>query len=136
MPKSDLQSVDEYIASQSEAARSVLSRLRQIIRSAVPEAEEVISYKMPAYKLHGRPILFFAIWRDHYSLYPGDGGTVESLKKELVQYEVSKGTIRFPLAKPIPEKLIVRIAKLRAKAIAQRETTKAVPKKRARKAAK
>ena len=70
MAKTDFKSVDEYIASQPEAAQGVLQRVRSTIRKALPEAEEVISYQIPAYKLHGGPVLYFAGWKQHYSLYP------------------------------------------------------------------
>ncbi len=131
MVKTDFKSVDEYIASQPEAAQSVLERVRSTIRKAVPGAEEMISYKMPTYKLHGRPVLYFAGWKQHYSLYPATGHIVAALKDDLAPYEVRKGTIRFPLSEPVPVKLVERIAKLRAKEVAEREKAKAAaPKKR------
>lgn len=70
MAKTDFKSVDEYIASQPEAVQGILGRVRSTICKAVPGAEEVISYKIPAYKLHSRPVLYFAGWKRHYSLYP------------------------------------------------------------------
>lgn len=120
MAKTAFKSVDDYIASQPEATRSILRRVRSTIRKAVPGAEEVISYKIPAYKLHGGPVLFFAGWKQHYSLYPATGGVVAAFKDELAPYKVSKGTIRFPLSQPVPVKLIGRIAKVRAKEVADR----------------
>ena len=121
MVKTDFKSVDEYIASQSEAVQAVLRRVRSAIRKAVPAAEEVISYQIPAYKLHRSPVLYFAGWRRHYSLYPATGRVAAAFKDDLAPYEVSKGTIRFPLSEPVPVKLIERIAKFRAKEIAGRE---------------
>ena len=132
MAKTDFRSVDEYIGSQPEASRSVLERVRGIIRKAVPGAEEVISYQIPAYKLHAGPMLFFAGWKQHYSLYPVTEQLLEAFKDELAPYEVNKGTIRFPLAQPIPVKLIERIAKFRAKEDAERAEVKAVAKKQPR----
>ena len=76
------------------------------IRKALPEAEEVISYQMPAYKLGSGRILYFAGWKRHYSLYPAGAGLVEAFQDELARYEVSKSTIRFPLSEPVPVKLI------------------------------
>src|SRR5271166_4224319 len=70
MAKTDFKSVDEYLASQSEFVQGVLECVRNSIRRAVPAVEEVISYKIPTYKLQGRPVLHFAGWRKHYSLYP------------------------------------------------------------------
>lgn len=131
MAKTDFKSMDEYIASQPEAAQGVLKGVRSTIRKAIPGAEEVISYKIPTYKLHGGPVLYFAGWRQHYSLYPATDQVVAALKDDLTPYKVSKGTIRFPLSERVPVKLIERIAKFRAKEVAEREKTKAAaPKKR------
>jgi len=68
MAKTDFKSVDEYIGSQPEAVQSVLKRVRSTIRKAVPGAEEMISYKIPTYKLNRRPVIYFAAWKQHYSL--------------------------------------------------------------------
>ena len=125
MAKTDFKSVDEYIASQPEAVQDVLKRVRATIRKALPQAEEVISYKIPAYKIGGRVVIFFAGWKQHYSLYPAIGKLVAAFKSDLAPYEVSKGTIRFPLSKPVPVKLIARIAKFRAKEVAERQKAKA-----------
>lgn len=131
MAKTDFTSVDEYIAAQPKTVRGVLGRVRGAIREAVAGAEEVISYKIPAYKLHTGPVLYFAAWKRHYSLYPATGRVVAAFKDELAPYEVTKGTIRFPLSQPVPVKLIGRIAKLRAKEVAEREKARAgAPKKR------
>ncbi len=131
MAKTDFKSVDEYIASQPEAVQDVLKRVRSTIRKAVPGAEEMISYKIPTYKLHGDPVLYFAGWRKHYSLYPANDHVVAAFKDDLAPYEVNKGTIRFPLSEPVPIKLIGRIAKFRAKEVAEREKSKAAaPEKR------
>jgi uncharacterized protein YdhG (YjbR/CyaY superfamily) len=131
MAKTDVKSVDEYVASQPEAVQGVLKRLRSTIRKAMPGAEEVISYKIPTYKLSGRPVLSFAGWRQHYSLYGSTDHVVAAFKDDLAPYEVDKGTIRFPLSEPVPVKLIEGIAKFRVKDVAEREKAKAVaPKKR------
>jgi uncharacterized protein YdhG (YjbR/CyaY superfamily) len=95
--------------------------VRSAIRKAVPGAEEVISYKIPTYKLHGGAVLFFAGWRQHYSLYPATSHLVAAFKDDLAPYAVNKGTIRFPLSEPVPVKLIERIAKLRAQEVVARE---------------
>jgi uncharacterized protein YdhG (YjbR/CyaY superfamily) len=119
-------SVDEYIAAQPKAARALLTRVRNVIRKAVPGAEESISYKIPAYKLDGRVLIYFAAWKEHWSLYPSTKRVVAAFKDELTPYELSKGTIRFPLSEPVPAKLIAAIAKLRATEVmelaAQRRT--------------
>jgi uncharacterized protein YdhG (YjbR/CyaY superfamily) len=121
MAKTNFKSVDEYIAAQPAAVRGVLERVRSAIRKAVPEAEEVISYQIPAYKLNGSRLLFFAGWKEHYSLYPATGGVIAAFEDELAPYEISKGTIRFPLSRPVPVRLIARIAKFRAQEAAKRE---------------
>jgi uncharacterized protein YdhG (YjbR/CyaY superfamily) len=125
MAKTDFRSVDEYIASQPEATQAVLKRVRSIIRKALPGAEEVISYQIPAYKLPGGAVVYFAGWKQHYSLYPASGPLVKAFKADLAPYEVSKGTIRFPLGEKVPAKLIERIAKFRAKEVAEGAEAKA-----------
>ncbi len=131
MAKTDFKSVDEYISTHPKGMQAILKRVRSTIRKAVPGAEEVISYQIPAYKLPGGPVLYFAGWKQHFSLYPATGHLVAAFKDDLAPYEVSKGTIRFPLSPPIPVKLIERIAKFRAKEAATRARSKpAGPKKR------
>ena len=120
MAKTNIKSVDEYIATQPLAARGVLERVRNAIRNAVPAAEEVISYQIPAYKLHGGPVLFFAGWKEHYSLYPASQRVVTAFADQLKPYAVRKGTIRFPLDQPVPVRLIAGIARLRAYEVAER----------------
>jgi len=123
--------IDVYIAGFPRAVRSVLKRVRSIIRKAVPGAEESISYNIPTYKRRGRPLISFAGWRHHYSLYGSTDRLVAAFRDELAAYEVDRGTIRFPLAAPVPVKLIERIAKFRAKEVAERAKAKtADPKKR------
>lgn len=120
MAKTKFKTVDEYIAAQPEAAQVVLNRVRSAIRKGLPRAAEVISYQIPAYKLHGRIALYFAGWKQHYSLYPAGDRLLRAFRPHLASYKLSKGTIRFPLSEPVPAKLIERIAKFRAKEAAQR----------------
>lgn len=110
-------SVDEYIAVQPEAVRPKLEQVREAIRRAVPEAVEVIGYRIPGYKLHGKPMLYFAGFKEHFSLFAASGTFFSELEDELKGYELRKGTVHFPLTKPVPVKLIGRIAKLRAAGI-------------------
>jgi uncharacterized protein YdhG (YjbR/CyaY superfamily) len=113
-------SVDAYIAAQPEASRPALQQVRAAIRKALPRAEESITYNMPTYKEHGEAVLFFAGWKQHFSLYPVSGAVAEAYRDELTPYEVNnKGTARFPLSQPVPVKLIVRIAKFRSKEVAR-----------------
>jgi uncharacterized protein YdhG (YjbR/CyaY superfamily) len=124
MAKTDFKSVDEYIATYPDDVQPILQRVRKAIRQAVPGAEEVISYQIAAYKLHGSRVLYFAGWKEHFSLYPANDHLVKAFKNELAQYKVSKGTIRFPLSGPVPVKLIERIAKFRAKEAAERASAR------------
>jgi uncharacterized protein YdhG (YjbR/CyaY superfamily) len=123
--KTDFTSVDEYIARHPDEVQAILQRVRGAIRKALPDAEEAISYQIPTYRLHGGAVLYFAGWKQHYSLYPATDHLVEAFKDELAPYKVSKGTIRFPLSKPVPMELIERIAKFRAKEASER--AKATP---------
>jgi uncharacterized protein YdhG (YjbR/CyaY superfamily) len=118
MKQSVPKSVDEYIAAQPEALRPKLEQVRAAIRRAVPEAVEGIGYRMPGYKLHGKPMLYFAGFKEHYSLFAASGTFFAALEDELRGYELRKGTVQFPLTKPVPVKLIGRIANLRAAGIA------------------
>src|SRR6202051_2375191 len=111
-------SVDEYIAVQPAAMRAKLEQLRAAIKKAVPDAVEGIGYRMPGYKLHGNPMLYFAGFKEHYSLFAASGTFFAALEDELRGYELRKGTVHFPLTKPVPLKLIARIAKQRAAGIA------------------
>jgi uncharacterized protein YdhG (YjbR/CyaY superfamily) len=130
MAKTDFKSVGHYIAAQPEAVQGVLELVRSTIRKALPGAEEAISYQMPAYKLRGETVIYFAGWKQHYSLYPVTAHLVKAFKDDLAPYEFNdRGTLRFPRAQPVPVKLIARIAKLRAKEVAHREKV-AAPKKR------
>ena len=104
MGKANFINVDEYISAQPETAQVVLQRVRSTLRKALPGAEEVISYKIPAYRLHGEIVLYFAGWKQHYSLYPAGERMVAAFKDQLASYRVSKGTIRFPLSEPVPVK--------------------------------
>jgi uncharacterized protein YdhG (YjbR/CyaY superfamily) len=120
MAKTHFQSVDDYVALQPEAVRGLLERVRSTIRKAVPEAEESISYQIPTYKLPGGPLIYFAGWKKHYSLYPVSAQLIDALGEDLGAREVEKGTIRFPLDEPVPVKLITRIVKYRAKEVARK----------------
>jgi uncharacterized protein YdhG (YjbR/CyaY superfamily) len=114
MARTDFKCVDDYIAMQPEATQRVLARVRRIVRKAVPDAEEVISYQIPAYRLHGRMLLFFAGWKEHFSLYPLNPRIAKAFKKDLARYETSKGTIKIPLSEPVPVRLVEGFAKMRA----------------------
>ena len=129
MEKARASTIDEYIAMQPAAAQIVLGRVRGAIAKATPDAEECISYQIPAFKLHGRVLLYFAGWKEHYSVYPASDQMVAAFDGELDAYRVSKGTLRFPLSDPVPTKLIGRIAKFRAEEIVARKPMHGKPKK-------
>jgi uncharacterized protein YdhG (YjbR/CyaY superfamily) len=116
--------IDAYIALQPPATQVVLERVRSAIGKAVPDAEECISYQIPAFKLDGRILLYFAGWKEHYSVYPAGDAMVEAFDGELDTYRVSKGTLKFSLSKAVPVKLIGRVAKFRAQQIMNRKQTK------------
>ena len=119
MPRYD--SVDDYITSQPKAVQRLLKQMRTTIRKAAPEAVESISCGIPAFKLHGRPLLYFAAWKEHLSLYPSNARLVARFKKELEPYDVNdKGTIRLPLTEPAPPSLIAGIARFRAMQISEK----------------
>ena len=101
--------IDEYISIQDEKIVPILNEVREIISTAIPEAEEKISWSMPTY-WKGRNIIHFAASKKHLGIYPGDEATAE-FADELKEYDVSKGTIRLPYDKPLPEDLIQNIAK-------------------------
>ena len=109
-------SVSEYIAAQPKAVQGVLRSVRGAIRKAVPAAQESISYGIPTFKLNGRAMLYFAAWKQHFSIYPSNARLVAALP-ELSRYEMSKGTIRVPLEESVPLRLITRIARFRAREV-------------------
>jgi uncharacterized protein YdhG (YjbR/CyaY superfamily) len=111
--KKGFTTVDEYIASFPKNIQIILRELRQAIREAAPEAEESISYQMPAFKLNGT-LMWFAAFKNHIGLYPKITA-IEVFKQELAGYEVSKGTIRFPINEPVPLNLVKKIVKYRVK---------------------
>jgi uncharacterized protein YdhG (YjbR/CyaY superfamily) len=104
--------LEEYFAGVPEPARSTLQQMRATIRSAVPpDATESISYKIPAFKYNG-PLLWYAAFSDHCSLFP-TAAVIAAFKKELKGYTTSKGTIHFPLDKPLPTTLLRKLVKAR-----------------------
>lgn len=116
MVKAKLNAVDAYIAKQPVEARAVLQRVRRIVRKALPGAEEVISYQIPACEVRGQCVVYFAGWKHHWSLYPVTESVRAALDPELASYEVSKGTVRFPWAEPVPAGLVERIVRQLARA--------------------
>lgn len=113
--------VDEYIASFPVDRQALLQSVRQVIREVAPEAQESIAYKMPAYKLNG-PLAYFALFENHLGFYPTPEG-VSVFESDLKQYKQGKGSVQFPLDRPLPLELIRRIVRQRV------QENKAKPKK-------
>ena len=112
-PKKAFKTIDEYIATIPKSVQVILEELRQAIRESAPNAEEVISYQMPAFRLNGI-LVYFAAFKNHIGFYPTSSG-IEAFKEQLSGYEVSKGTVRFPLNKPIPFDLVKKMVRFRVK---------------------
>lgn len=108
----NIETVDAYLSIFSEDIRRVLERIRSIIMDKAPEAVESISYGMPAYKYHGKPLVYFAAQKKHIGFYATPTGH-EAFKDELSQYKQGKGSVQFPYSKPIPFDLIGRIVEFR-----------------------
>lgn len=117
-PAKQSETIDSYIGSFAPRVRTILEQVRQIIRSAAPEATETIGYGIPTFRQGGASLSHFAGWKRHISLYPIPSDT-EAFGQELAPYEAAKGTLRFPLDKPVPFDLISKIVEAHLKAIRQ-----------------
>ena len=106
--------IDEYIAGFPKDVQEILEKIRMTIRKAAPDAEETISYLIPTFTLKGKYLIYFAAYKKHIAVYPVPAGDAE-LNEELSVYQTGKGTLQFPLDKPIPYGLITKIVKLRVK---------------------
>ncbi len=111
--KNQVTTIDGYISTFPENVQTVLQALRRTIRAAAPEAEEVISYQIPTFKLNGN-LVHFAAYKKHIGFYPAPSG-IDAFREELSPYEVTKGTVKFPLGEPLPFDLVSRIVKYRVK---------------------
>jgi uncharacterized protein YdhG (YjbR/CyaY superfamily) len=109
---------EEYLATLTGEQRAVVEELRVVVRGAAPGAEEGFSYGMPLFRLDGKPLVWYAAWKKHYSLYPLSAAMLRAHAADIEGYETSKGTIRFPGSRPLPLDLVkklvaARIAELR-----------------------
>ncbi|MFA5926604.1 MAG: DUF1801 domain-containing protein [Patescibacteria group bacterium] len=112
MDNKSLQTVDRYIGSFPQEIQKVLADVRKVIKETAPAAEESIAYGMPAYKLNGKPLAYFAAFKNHTGFYPLPH-VIEAFKDELTRYKHAKGSIQFPLNETIPLELIKKIIMFR-----------------------
>ncbi|MCM3630794.1 DUF1801 domain-containing protein [Paenibacillus glycanilyticus] len=110
--KTTYQTIDEYIADFPPDLQAILTKIREVIREAAPDAKEKISYQMPAFELNGN-LVYYAAFKKHIGFYPTAGG-IAAFHEELSGYKGAKGSVQFPLNKPIPYELIKRITEYRA----------------------
>ena len=110
--KGKINSIDEYIATFPKDVQKILEEVRATIKAAAPGAREKISYQIAAFELNGKNLVAFAGWKNHISMYPIPSGS-EAFNKEVSKYAAGKGTLQFPLDKPLPLKLITKIVKLK-----------------------
>ena len=134
MAKANFQTSDEYIATFPADVQAVLRTVQQAIRKAVPDADEVISYQIPAFRLEGAWVFYYSAYAKHFSLScPPPFSAQQVFKDELARYKQSKSAIQFPLDEPVPTKLIAAMAKHRAKEILDAAKAKPAAKKPAAK---
>lgn len=114
MPSKKLETVTEYIGSLTGKSKAAVKEIRSIIKKAAPKAEERISYNIPAFKLGEKNMIWYAGWKEHVSIYPIDKG-MEKAVKGLADYKAAKGTIKFPLDKALPVRMITQIVKFKLK---------------------
>jgi uncharacterized protein YdhG (YjbR/CyaY superfamily) len=112
-PRRHFETIDEYISTCPEDVQSILNQLRQTVKESAPEAEETINYQMPTFTLNGN-LVHFAAFKDHIGFYPTPSG-IEAFKRELAPYKAAKGSVQFPIDRPLPLPLIRRIVKFRVK---------------------
>ena len=110
--KATFNSIDEYISTFPKDVQKILQELRETIKAAAPDAGETISYGIPTFTLNGKYLIYFAGWKNHISIYPIPTGT-EAFSKQVSKYVEGKGTLKFPIDKPLPMSLITKIVKLR-----------------------
>ena len=105
--------VDEYLAASPEPQRSTLTELRETLRSILPDAEETISYSMPAFKVKGKAVAGYAHFKRHCSYFPHSGSVLPELEPDLDGYDWDKGTLRFPVDQSLPQDLVEKLVRVR-----------------------
>ena len=116
--------IDEYLTNVKPDHRKTLQKLRQIIQTTAPTAEECISYGIPAFRLNRRLLVFFGAWANHCAFYPGSAATLKNFRNELKNFQTSEGTIRFSPDKPLPVALVKKLVKTRIAENNHRANTK------------
>jgi uncharacterized protein YdhG (YjbR/CyaY superfamily) len=111
--KRNPKTVDEYLASVNSDHREALQKIRETVHAVAPNAEECISYGIPAFRLKGRSLVFFGAWANHCAFYPGSSATLKKFRNELRDFQTSKGTLRFSPDKPVPVALVKKLLKAR-----------------------
>jgi len=111
--------VDDYLAELDEPRRRTLSQLRETIIRIIPDAEQCISYGMPAFRMHGKVVAGFAAFKNHLSYFPHSGSVFPQLKGELAGYQASSGALRFPIDQPLPEGLVEALIAERIRQVLQ-----------------
>jgi len=111
--KRNPKTVDEYLASVNSDHREALQKIRETVQAVAPNAEECISYGIPAFRLKGRSLVFFGAWANHCAFYPGSSATLKKFRNELRDFQTSKGTLRFSPDKPVPVALVKKLLKAR-----------------------
>jgi uncharacterized protein YdhG (YjbR/CyaY superfamily) len=114
-------SVEEYLNALPDDVRATLEKVRQSIKAAAPTAIEKIGYGMPGFSYDGRYLVYYAAFKNHCSFFPASNGVMEEFAEELKRYDVAKGTIRFPIGKPLPATLIKKLVKARIREIDARD---------------
>jgi len=114
--KRQFKSIDEYIRTFPEDVQDILEKMRRTIKKAAPQAVESISYQMPTFKLKGKSLVYFAGYKNHIGFYPIPSG-IEAFEEELSTYKQGKGSVQFPLSRPVPYDLVKKIVVYRSKEV-------------------
>jgi len=121
VPAKKFETMDEYIEAFPKNVRTILEKLRDTVRKAAPEAVELVSYDMPTFKIDGERLAYFGAWKNHIGFYSIPEGNA-AFRKELAPFEGPKGSLRFPMDKPIPYDLVKKIVVFRKKEIQEKKT--------------
>jgi uncharacterized protein YdhG (YjbR/CyaY superfamily) len=114
------QDIDEYLAQLDEPKRTTLQTLRQTIQHIIPDAEQCISYGMPAFRMNGKVIAGFAAFKNHLAYVPHSGSVFQELRDDLAGYEMTSGSLHFPIDKPLPEPVVKKLIDVRLRQVGQR----------------